>query len=122
LVVVAANEIPVSLDDAEPVRDQSHSRSWDRARQARSSIVVDVAGDHCDLRGMEFSVLPNSELERVERSRLGTRNLGIRLRTAHLISDRDGDNLPRKPAGTLRKISAYGLDLVCAHRCDCVPD
>ena len=64
----------------------------------------------------------SSALERVERSRLGTRNLGVRLRTARVISDRDGDNLRRKPAGTLRKISAYGMDLVCAHYYGRVPD
>jgi len=122
LVVVATNEIPVSRRDAGLIRDQSHSRSWDRARQARSSIVIDVTGDDRDLRGMESGVLPNSELERVERSRLGTRNLGVRLRTARVISDRDGDNLRRKPAGTLRKISAYGMDLVCAHYYGRVPD
>src|ERR1043166_6310627 len=38
LVVVAANAIPLSLGDADPVRNQSHSRSWHRARQTRSSI------------------------------------------------------------------------------------
>ncbi len=122
MVVVVANEFSVSLGDAHLVRDQSHSRSWNGTWPARSSIVIDIAGDYRDLRGMEFAVLPKFEVERVERSRLGTRNLAIRLRTARLISNRDGDNLARKSAGTLRKISAYGMDFVCAHHCDCVPD
>ncbi len=50
-MVVASNEVPVSLGDADLVCDQPHPRSRDGAWQARSSIVVDAARDDRDLRG-----------------------------------------------------------------------
>src|SRR5207302_922678 len=55
LVVVTPNEVPLSLGDADPVRDQSHSRSRDGTWQARSSIVVDTARDNRGLRGLELA-------------------------------------------------------------------
>jgi hypothetical protein len=53
LVVVAANEISVSLGNADFVCDQPYPRSRHGAWQARSSIVADPAGDGRDLRRVE---------------------------------------------------------------------
>jgi hypothetical protein len=50
LVVVEANETPISMGDADAVRDQSHSRSRNRTRQTRPSILVDTVHHDRDLR------------------------------------------------------------------------
>src|SRR5207248_1009279 len=55
VVVVKANEVSIPLDHPDRVRDQSYSRSWNGARQARSSILADAACDNRDLRRMEHA-------------------------------------------------------------------
>src|SRR5262249_17165188 len=50
---VVVSETPVSMDDADSVRDQPHPRSWNRTRKTRSSILADAARDDRGLRGME---------------------------------------------------------------------
>ena len=103
LVVVAANEIPVSLGNADFICDQPHPRSRHRAWQARSSIVIDPAGRDRDLRRVEFANSATRKYcERVvgdERCRLGVGDLGIDVRAACALSDADGhgscDESPR---------------------------
>src|SRR5262245_18534926 len=53
LVVVEANQTSLSVDDANPLRHQSYSGSWNGARQARSSICGDRTRGDRDLRRVE---------------------------------------------------------------------
>jgi hypothetical protein len=102
-VVVAANEISVSLGNADFVCDQPHPRSRHGAWQARSSIVADPAGDDRDLRRVEFANSASRQYGgRVvahERCRLGCGDLGFGVRAACALSDADGhgpaDESPR---------------------------
>src|SRR5581483_11216655 len=51
--LVVVRKLSVPLGNAGAVRDQSHSRSWNRARPAGSSIAGDLTRDDCDLCRME---------------------------------------------------------------------
>ena len=51
--LVLVREVPLSLGPSDPLRDQSYSRSWNRARQARPSIAANLSRDDRNLCGME---------------------------------------------------------------------
>ena len=53
LVVGEADETQISVGDADAIRDQPYSRSWNGTRQTRSSILVDAVRNDRDLRRME---------------------------------------------------------------------
>ena len=88
MVVVSANEPPVSVDNARSLRDQPGSRARDQARTTRSSVIVGIARYCCDLLGMDSAILSIGKMEYRERNDLGLRALGLTLRTAHFARAR----------------------------------
>ena len=76
-MVVAANEVSLSMGDADYLRDQPGSRSWNGTWTPRSSIAGHVACDSCDLCRMDFAIQVVATMERVERNDMGIGALGF---------------------------------------------
>ena len=120
VVVVAANEPPVSVDNARSLRDQPGSRARNQARTTRSSVIVGIARYCCDLLGMDFAISSIGKMEYRQRNGLELRALGLTLRTAHFARAR---RLLRRAArsrifsGTA---SPDWLDFICRYFGGCV--
>ncbi len=133
--MVATSRISLSLGVANSLRDQPYSRPWRRAGPARSSIVVDPAGYDRDLLGVDVANGTFEKLGRGQRSRMGARHLGFRLRATHHAHA--PGRLPRRSGakagarsweraaqrrGYKGSTSPNRLDSVCRDYRDCTSD
>ena len=94
LVVVAANEVPVSVGNADSLRDQPDPGSRHGAWQTRSSIIANTAGKRSGVRRVDVAADAakrrcRKSMVAHERCVVGPGHLGFGLRAARAVPDSD---------------------------------